>query len=320
MRGKTAIVLRPCLLVLTAAVQRYPVQRNGASVEVLRLCRSPAGWETARLGLVRNGLTGDRSLIEDQWYNREMDRSGRLAAARVAAALLAPVAVVVAMVPFRDELEDTDAALIAVLVIVAMATTGRRTIGLLASLSAGVSFDLFLVPPYQHLNIDSQADLVTALLLLGTGVAVTELAVWGRRQQARASSGEGYVHGIHAAAESVAAGRSPFALIDDVCAELTRMFQLRRCTFDHGCTVMGGGRPRLRHDGDLEWHGAVWEDHRGGFPQGEEIELMVESPYGYRGQFLLTATDLTHSTRAQRLVAVALADQVGASLRGRSAH
>jgi len=247
-----------------------------------------------------------------------MDRSGRLTAVLVAVALLAPVAVTVAMVPFRDAVEDTDAALVVVLVIVATATTGRRTIGLLASLSAGVSFDLFLVPPYQRLTIDSRADLVTALLLLGTGAVVTELAVWGRRQQARASRGEGYVHGIHAAAESVAAGRSPFALIDDVCADLTRMFQLGRCTFDHGCAVLGGDRPRLRHDGDLEWHGTVWDDHRGGFPQGEEIELMVESPFGYRGRFLLSATDLTHSTRAQRLVAVALADQVGASLHARS--
>jgi hypothetical protein len=56
------------------------------------------------------------------------------------------------------------------------------------------------------------------VLLLLVGLAVTELAVWGRRQQAFASREAGYLAGIRAAAESGAIGGSSSALIKEVAA------------------------------------------------------------------------------------------------------
>jgi hypothetical protein len=46
------------------------------------------------------------------------------------------------------------------------------------------------------------------------GVAVTELAVWAQRQHAVASRRAGYLDGISAAAQAVAAGGCPADLID----------------------------------------------------------------------------------------------------------
>jgi len=47
------------------------------------------------------------------------------------------------------------------------------------------------------------------------GVAVTELAVWGRRQQTLASREAGYLAGIQATAEVGATGGSAKALIKE---------------------------------------------------------------------------------------------------------
>ena len=53
-----------------------------------------------------------------------------------------------------------------------------------------------LTQPYGKPTIHSAADVQTTVLLLVIGVAVTELASWGRRQQSRASQQQGYLEGI----------------------------------------------------------------------------------------------------------------------------
>ena len=49
---------------------------------------------------------------------------------------------------------------------------------------SGVFFDLFLTQPYGTLAVTNPDDVEALVLLLAVGVAVTELALWGRRQQA----------------------------------------------------------------------------------------------------------------------------------------
>jgi hypothetical protein len=58
--------------------------------------------------------------------------------AAVLGALLGPFFVTVVLVPLRDNFANTNAALILVLVIVAVATSGNRVAGVLAAVSAGV--------------------------------------------------------------------------------------------------------------------------------------------------------------------------------------
>lgn len=122
-------------------------------------------------------------------------RSGRGRAA-VAASVLAPLAVATVLLPFRDDLANTSVALVLVLVIVGVAATGHRVAGLLAALSAAVWFNFFWTVPYQTLVILSRADVETAVLLLLVGLAVTEVAVWGHRQQAAASREAGFRDGL----------------------------------------------------------------------------------------------------------------------------
>jgi PAS domain S-box-containing protein len=66
--------------------------------------------------------------------------------------------------------------LLLVLVVVGVASAGDRFAGLLAAVSAGLCFGLFLAWPYLSSSIAAAAEVQSALLLVGVGVAVTEIA------------------------------------------------------------------------------------------------------------------------------------------------
>ena len=112
------------------------------------------------------------------------------------------------LVPFRASFPNTDAALAMLLVVVAVAANGYRLAGVLAAVSTAVWFDFFLTQPYERFSITRRTDIETTVLLLVIGVAVTEIAVWGRRQRVTASRRAGYLDGINSAAQAVAAGGS----------------------------------------------------------------------------------------------------------------
>jgi hypothetical protein len=232
----------------------------------------------------------------------------------LAAAVVGPLVLAAALVPFRHGFANTDAALVLVLVVVAVAANGYRLAGIVAALSAGVWYDFFLTAPYERFTIDDRTDVETTVLLLLVGSAVTEVAVWGRRQHAEASRQAGYFAGIQDAADVVATGTSPTMVIDQVCDQLTRILGLSRCRFDYGSGVVGGGRPRLRADGQVSWRGGVYDVERDGLPVDHDIEFLLSSGPHYRGAFLLTAKPDSRPSLAQRLVAVALADRAGATL------
>ena len=232
--------------------------------------------------------------------------------APIFAGLVAPLALTAILVPFRTSFPNTDAALVLILIVVAVAAFGSRPAGVLAAVSAAAWFDFFLTRPYERFSITRAADIETTVLILVIGVAVTEIAVWGRRQQLAATKRAGYLAGINLAAETVAGGGSAAALIDDVCGRLARLLSARECRFEHG--VAGLGRPaRLRHDGQVVTADEqVVAVERDGLPG--TTELLVENRGVLRGRFLLTAEPGARPTVEQRLVAVAFADQVGAAL------
>jgi K+-sensing histidine kinase KdpD len=227
------------------------------------------------------------------------------------AAVAAPLLLTVILVPFRASFPNTDAALALMLVVVAVAANGSRVPGIVAAVSAAVWFDFFLTQPYEQFTITRTADIETTVLILVLGVAVTELAVWGRRQHLAANRRAGYLEGINAAAQAVAAGDSATVVIDQVSGQLTRLLSLRSCHFQYG--VAGQGKPaRLHRDGQVTAGDRVWNVERDGLPA--DTELLVENHGVFHGRFLMAADPRSRPTLEQRLVAVAFADQVGAAL------
>jgi hypothetical protein len=231
------------------------------------------------------------------------------------AGLAAPLALTAALIPFRGSLPNTDAALALVLVVVAVAAAGRRLAGIVAAVSAAVWFDFFLTLPYERLTIIRRADIETTALILAVGIAVTEIAVRGRRQQAAAARRAGYLDGIGAAARAVAAGTDPQQLIGRVCDQLTRLLGLAACRFQDGAAGIGGPA-RLLPDGRVVVAGQTWDVGLAGLPPGRDTELLAESGGLLQGRFLLTPAPGARPGLEQRLVAVGLADQAGAALAG----
>jgi len=236
----------------------------------------------------------------------------------LAAAVLAPPAVCALLIPFRDNFDNANLALLLVVVIVAIAAFGVRPAGILAAVSSALWFDFFLTVPYNSFDIRHRDDIETTVLLVVIGAAVTEIAIWGRRQQARASRHRGYLDGVITTSQAVAAGGSIDELIDHVRAELTAVLGIDGAKF-----TTGGKRAAaavLNADGTVTRAGRVLKVERDGLPTNTEIELAVQHAGEVRGRFLLTAAArIARPDLEQRLVAVALADQVGAALSSREA-
>jgi K+-sensing histidine kinase KdpD len=231
----------------------------------------------------------------------------------IAAGLFGPLALAAILVPFRTSFANTAAALAMILLVVLVAAIGNRLAGYAAAISAAAWFDFFLTRPYERFTINRARDIETTVLLLVIGIAVTEIAVWGRRQHAAASRRAGYLDGINDAARAVATGDAPASLTDRIAASLRQLLSLRSCQFQYG--VAGIGRPaRLHHDGTVVLGSQPYDLRLTSLPAGTDIELLVESGGRLQGRFLMQPDPDTPLTREQLLVAVALADQAGAAL------
>ena len=77
-----------------------------------------------------------------------------------------------------------------------------------------------------------------------------------------------------------------------------------------------GHPPRLGHDGRIASGEQVRDAVSAGLPPDTETELLVESGGLLQGRFLIMPVPGSRPTREQLLVAIALADQVGAALGG----
>ena len=231
----------------------------------------------------------------------------------IAAAAVAPLLACAVVTPFREDVANTNAALGLVLLVVAAAATGIRLAGIVAAVSAAVWFNFFLTQPYYRFIIYNQADIETAVLLLLVGIAVTEIALWGRRRQAEASRQEGYLQGVVQTANLVAAGGSSTeALTQHVADQLVEVLGIDSCRFD---AESAQGYPRLERDGTIVQGGRAVDVERHGLPTSSWIELPVQHAGTVHGRFLLTAaTRVVRPSLEQRLVAITLADQVGAAL------
>jgi Domain of unknown function (DUF4118) len=249
-------------------------------------------------------------VVREEWLGKAWLGRDGLA---VAIGLVAPLALTAVLVPFRTSFANTDAALALLLLVVAVAAIGNRLAGYVASASAAVWFDFFLTRPYERFSIARASDIETTVLLLVIGVAVTEIAVWGWRQHSVAGRRSGYLAGINDAAQAVAAGESPSALIDQVSDTLAQLLSLKSCQFQYGVAGLGGPG-RIQPDGEVLLGGRPWDVQAGGLPTATGTELLVESGGLLQGRFLMQPDPAARPSREQLLVAAGFANQVGAAL------
>ena len=233
----------------------------------------------------------------------------------IAAAVVAPFLCCAGIAAIRQSVAPTTAALVLVLIVVAAAATGDRLAGIVAALSSGVWFEFFLVEPYGQFTVSDPLDIEVTVLLILVGVAVTEIALWGRRQQAGASRRAGYLDGVFGTSKIIAVREtSPDALIDHVAHEIVKVLDVDDCSFVLGAGP-GSQGATLDHDGHVTRRGHRIDVERDGLPTDERIGLVVGQGDVVHGRFEITAaTRVVRPSVEQLMVAVLLADQVGAAL------
>jgi K+-sensing histidine kinase KdpD len=226
---------------------------------------------------------------------------------------LAPLVTCALLTLVRDAIDNTNAALILVLLVVGAASTGLRLAGVLAAASSAAWFDFFLTAPYGRFTIDDRADIETTILLILVGIAVTEICLWGRRQEANASRQSGYLSGVLSAAEQIGAGSAPAAaVIEHVQQQLVDVLDLDTARFQEATSEL---LPSFEPDGDVTVGAHKINVDRQGLPTDSELRLAVRNAGVTHGEFRLTAsTHVARPTIEQRRVACLLADQVGAAL------
>ena len=235
-------------------------------------------------------------------------------AARVAAVVL-PFVTCALLSTVKDSITAATAVLVLVLWVVAAAATGDRVAGLLAAVSGGAWFDFFLTAPYHRFTISDSDDAEATVLLVLIGLAVTEIALWGHRQQARAARRSGYLEGVLGAATLVSEGDTPAAaLVDVVAREVTEVLGVDDCRFVEG-PVRDTRITLLDHDGVVTRGNHAVDVDRLGLPSNEYVAIPVRRGARVVGHFLVTATThVSYPSREQRRVAVLLADQVAAAV------
>jgi Domain of unknown function (DUF4118) len=227
-------------------------------------------------------------------------------------AIVGPIAVAALLVPFRDELVSTNLALILVVVVVLAAIAGGRGPGVVAAVVAMLSFDFFLTRPYLTMNIESTDDLETAIILLVIGLIVGQLVTVARRSRGAAARGADEVARLHRVAELAAQGASLDELTASVESELMALLELETCRFER--PVGDHALPRLERGGAVVGGGArklVGQDFA--LPESG-VELPVLGRGKLFGRVVMIPKREQGVSVEERIVAVALADQLGAAL------
>lgn len=227
------------------------------------------------------------------------------------AAVVLPVLVALALVPTRGHVSVADDALVLVVVTVAIASFGIRGAAAVAALVSAASFDFFLTAPYDSFRISRQGDITTEVLFVCVGLIVGELAVRGRRYQQAAARGRLDISRLHDLGERIAAGEEPDFVLIAVASELRDLLSLQDCRFVRD--QPSGKGAWIAKDGTVRLNPLQWPAATAGLPT-RRVELPVRGGGQVLGTFILTPTPAAPVSREQCMVAVALVDQLGATL------
>jgi hypothetical protein len=219
---------------------------------------------------------------------------------------IAAVGVAGLLVPVRDALGPPNVALVLAIVVAGAAMLGGSVAGVITSLAASLSFDYFHTEPYFDLRIDKRDDLMAAVLLLVLGAAVGVFASVrnGMRLDAQVQA-RGAAH-LEDVAAVVAAGADLDEAWPAIRLALLDQLELQSCRFEP--VPFDHQYPALARNGHID--SPVLHYEPGGFalpPEGAVVPV-VASGHAL-GRLVLLPIPHRGTTRSQRRVAVALADQ-----------
>jgi len=230
----------------------------------------------------------------------------------VAAALVVPTIVAFAWVPFRSRLPNIDVALALVVVVMALGASGRRSVGIIAAVTAAIAFEFFDTQPYEKLAISRSPDVWTTVVLAGVGLLASECTVRFARQRISIRARTADLRRVRTASDLVASGQEAALIVQQISQELERLLQLEACCFE--ALPTHAGVPIVERDGTLQVSSAAGASTAKAGLGYECAELPVWGQGQILGHFDLTFKPEVQVVHDQLLVAVTLADQLGAAL------
>jgi len=230
----------------------------------------------------------------------------------VAAAAIVPTAAALAWVPFRLRLPNIDIALALVVVVMALGLSGRRGVPVVAAAISAIAFEFFDTKPYEQLAIARSPDVWTTVILAGVGLLAGECVVRLTRQRVSIEAGTADMLRVRTASDLVASGQEAVLILEQITQELEHLLQLKGCRFE--AVPSRAGAPEVQRDGALTAPAADGAPGTTAVAPWDWAQLPVWGQGQVLGHFVLQFDPEAHLSREQLLVAVTLADQVGAAL------
>jgi K+-sensing histidine kinase KdpD len=183
-----------------------------------------------------------------------------------AAAFVVSVLVGVVLDPFRSSIGLENVTIVYLTVVVIAGAVGGRSAGLVAAISAALSYDFFFTTPFHTLRIDSSDQVVTVLLLLAAGLGSSVAGRASRRAGIRAEEEAAAIRTLHAVSRAAAMGQRPDSVAVERLRELldARAVQVVR-DGEHGDRVVAAAGEAV---GELDLGSLPHLDDEGRLPSG----------------------------------------------------
>ncbi len=220
-----------------------------------------------------------------------------------------------ALVPLREHVPNSVMALSLVVPVLGGAIVGGRAAGIVSAIVAALSFNFVFTKPYLSLRVASSGDIATVMVLAVVALIAAELGVRARRGGVAAREARSELDRMYRLAEMSARGADLDDVVSSARAELIGLFGLEDCIYESART--GPELPRFGNRGAFERARLV---AAGDFllPVGG-VEISVRGRGRDLGRLVLYAAADTRAPIEKRLVAVAIADELGAALATRAA-
>jgi hypothetical protein len=307
-------------IILPAPLPDPARSRDGlAAFEATRQRSALVGDRTTLVMMTEGGLQGASGHLVG-WLGRRgqlVSRPRSLFA--TALGLVLPVAIAIAWIPVRSRLPNVDLALVLIVAVAGLGALGSRSAVYLAAVSAALWFEFFDTAPFERLGIARSPDVETTLILAVVAVMVGELALRTTRHRGYARREFEKLSSIRSTAELIASGEELVHVIEAVAGDLEALLGLSACSFES--TEPDPGRYLLTREGRLvpperpSPLSPAAGHHEPGAPrmQADDVELPVIVQGTVLGQFVLRFAGGELPQRDHLLIAVTLADNVGAA-------
>lgn len=217
----------------------------------------------------------------------------------------------VAMLPLRGHLHNDNMALALVVPVLIAAVVGGRIAAAVAAITAALCFDFFFTQPYLSLRIAGSNDLTSFFVLLVVALIAAEVGIRARRGSRAARESRSDLDRLCRVIEIAARGADIEDVVSSARAELIGLFGLLDCVFESGTAT--GALPHLGIHGAIEGAPLVATHTDFLLPPGG-VEIAVVGRGIEFGRLVMFASESVRAPLQKRVVAVAIADQLGITL------